>query len=110
MVGTKNRVWIAQCLCPQRHAILAVADVAATAAEANKIVTALHKQVEGMLNGALNPWCGLCGARNDTWHIEVGRTQWRTLEEALPHIRAEEIKQSATRAAWGDTHRTDKPN
>jgi hypothetical protein len=102
---SEQRVWIAQCLCPQRHAILAAGGEADGEAAATEAVTyPLRKFVEGMLqSGALNPWCGLCSARPSTWRYELGRTRWRTIEEAEPHLRGSEAAQAVTRSLFGDS-------
>jgi hypothetical protein len=106
-----NRVWIAQCLCPQRHCIMAGADEAKSGAEAEqKVMRYLRETVEEWLaRGTINPWCGLCGAPQESWTFELGRTRWATLEEALPEMRKSEAEQAATSAVWGDIHRS-KPD
>ena len=105
------RVWIAQCLCPERHCILAAVDVAEDRrAAVMRISEPLRKAVhEGVSSGVMNPWCGLCGARRETWSIDLGRTAWSTLEEALPMIRQLEQQQAVTRALYGDLQRG-RPN
>lgn len=109
-MADERRVWIAQCLCPDRHCILAAADEAETEQEAIGIRTRLHDQVVSLVrSGAINPWCGLCNAAQSTWHFEVGRTRWRTMAEALPAMRAEELKQAVTSVVFGDLHKG-KPN
>jgi hypothetical protein len=99
-----HRVWIAQCLCPQRHAILAAAAVAEDEADAQEtIVKPLRTQITDLVRiGALNPWCGLCHAPIDDWRYEVGRTPFRSMEEGTSSLRQSEREQAATRQAFGD--------
>lgn len=108
---TERRVWIAQCLCPARHCILAGAEVAATRDEAEReILAPVREQVADWLRReSLNPWCGLCGAKADSWRYEIGRTRFRTMAEAMPSMRESEARQAAARAVFGDLHKT-RPN
>jgi len=91
----ENRVWIAQCLCPQRHCIMALAFNEATTsvvlAKAN-LAAAVHNAIK---DGELDPWCGLC--RSPDFDIEAGRTPFRTLVEAEPHLREIERMNLASR-------------
>jgi hypothetical protein len=100
---TARRVWIAQCLCPARHAILASVGEAESYREArDKIMHPLRAQVEELVgDGTLNPFCGICYAPSDTWRYEVGRTRFTTMAEALPTLKETEAKQLATAAILG---------
>jgi hypothetical protein len=95
-------VWIAQCLCPQRHCILSAAGEADSEADAVQNVEApLREQIADALQSTvLNPWCGLCRAPSDEWFYDLGRTGWRTLDEAIPAMKEFERQQTATAAAW----------
>jgi hypothetical protein len=80
---------IVQCLCPLRHAIMALAyetDSGIPAALHAAVMEAALKNVldAGIEAHMLNPWCGLCGSRE--WHYEDGATRFRTLEEAEPEL------------------------
>jgi hypothetical protein len=103
-MADEQRVWIAQCLCPERHAIFAAsgeADSESAAAEA--LTEPLREAVERMLrSGAINPWCGLCSARPATWRYELGRTRWRTMEEAEPILKQLAAGQAVARLLFGD--------
>lgn len=104
-------VWICQCLCPDRHCILATAGEADTETEAAESVrTPLRRQIVGLLgSGAMNPWCALCGANRATWRYELRRTAFATLDEAVPALNELEARNLATNRIWGDLHRT-RPN
>jgi hypothetical protein len=104
-----NRVWVAQCLCPARHCILAAAGLAANEAEAAaEIGSSLVNAVgEALRAGLLNPRCGLCRADTETWSYEVGRTRFSSMEEAAPLLQRLEDEQAAARAAFGDMKRSD---
>lgn len=101
-------VWIAQCLCPDRHCIVATAGEAEDEVLARSIIlSALRYSVGDMLRQkTINPWCALCGAEHTTWRYEVGRTSFQKMEEALPKIREIEEAQAVTNALLGDLHRT----
>lgn len=91
-------VWLAQCLCPERHAILAAAREAEGRLHAVAIVSSLRETIETMIAaGEINPWCGLCYARSDTWHYELGRTRFTTMQEAEPEMRKAERNQGIIR-------------
>jgi hypothetical protein len=98
------RVWIAQCLCPQRHCILAAADEAAGESDARAtILSPLRERVAMLIaDRAINPRCGICGATAETWTYEVGRTRWATLVEAMPVLTSTEADMIATGAVFGE--------
>ena len=104
-------VWITQCLCPQRHCILATAGEASGRTEAEaKVKAPLVEQVADLLaTRELYPWCGLCGARSGTWRYELDRTRWRTMAEAFSELKDCETEQAVARAVFGDLHR-ERPN
>jgi hypothetical protein len=99
-----RRVWICQCLCPGRHAILALAGEANDGREANAAIrTPLRTQVTAILAaGKLNPWCSLCGASPSTWRFELRETVFTSMDEASPVLRRFEADQAMTRALLGD--------
>src|SRR5882672_6857739 len=98
-----RRVWLAQLLCPQRHAILAATDEADDAAAAQAIADELRRNVDAMIgSGAINPWCGICHAAKATWTVELVRTQWATMAQAMPALRAQERENIATGRAIGE--------
>ena len=106
-----SAVWICQCLCPDRHCILASAAEADTEAEAVELVRApLRRRIVELLgSGTMNPWCALCGANRATWRYELRRTRFSTMEQAMPTLRVIEVKNMQTNLLWGDLHKT-RPN
>ena len=100
----EQRVWLAQCLCPQRHCMLASAGLATTGAEALELVaTPLRKAVNELIAGkVLNPWCGICQAAIATWTFELGRMEFTTMEDAEAALRQSEADQLRTAEWYGD--------
>lgn len=106
-----STVWIAQCLCPKRHTILAAAGGAddREAAE-DGLLTPLRGHIAGLLaGGTFNPWCGLCKSPSEAWTYELARTRFRSMEEAMPELRRSEAEQAVTRALFGDQQRKGAP-
>jgi hypothetical protein len=99
-----THVWITQCLCPQRHTILAGAGEARDFEHAvREYEDPLRQQLsDAISSGVMNPWCGLCHAGIDTWRYETARTRFRTLAEALPALKAIEAKQIITASVMGE--------
>jgi hypothetical protein len=59
-------------------------------------IEALRIMVEGEIkSGRLNSWCGLCG--DHRFHYEDGVTRFKTMAEALPHIRRTERDNAVAR-------------
>ncbi|KKK64841.1 hypothetical protein LCGC14_2980130 [marine sediment metagenome] len=87
-------IWITQWLCPSRHCAIAVAwdDQEATAQNVEYQGEQVFRQ------GTLNRWCGICGGSLD---VEHGRTAFKTMEEALPHIKAIEKANLQARSIVG---------
>jgi hypothetical protein len=102
------RVWIAECLCPQRHCVLAASGEAPSELGAEPIRALLVKQVAELLRAELlNPWCGLCHAPAESWRYELGRTRFASMAEARPDMEQNAAEQAITRAVWGDLKRSD---
>lgn len=99
-----RKVWIAQCLCPNRHTILAAAGEADDREDAEETLTRpLRENIASMLaERVFNPWCGMCKARDETWIYDLERTAFATMDEAMPHLRQSEAEQAAIRALFGD--------
>ena len=106
-----RRVWIAQCLCgPNRHAIAALAgDFGGEATARRSLLRKLRERIATLLlTSAINPWCAICGAEEPTWHYEVGRTAFRTMEEAAPML-AQTAAGNALAGALFGSHGPTKP-
>ena len=82
-------IWITQWLCPRRHCAIALAwdDQEITAEEAER------RGEQTFTQRILNRWCGICGG---SLHVEHGRTRFKTMDEALPHVK--EIEKANLRA------------
>lgn len=106
------RVYLAQCLCPQRHAMMASAGEAADQAEAETEVLQPLREAVALLQSTevMNPWCSLCNAPASSWTYELRRTRWRTMAEAEPHLREQERENLATNAVYGDLDKWQRAN
>jgi hypothetical protein len=112
------KVYIAQVLCPQRHALVAqsgelpdefIATPELAKVAADEIEQMVMERVRQCFTENLpeawakfglprmNPWCAICFALFETWKVEVGITPWSTLEEARPHLLREQAAQLVTR-------------
>jgi hypothetical protein len=98
-----TRVWIAQCLCPRRHAIIAAAGEAEDEATAAELVAKpLREQLDELLaEGIFNPWCGICRAPSETWRHELRRSRFASMEEAAPELWRLQLEQAVARAVLG---------
>jgi len=98
-------IYIAQCLCPSRHCIIAVAfdekDGVNTTLEQFEVLVKNY-----ISEGKINPWCGICGS--EQWSYEAGRTRFETMEEALPQLERLERQQSLTRAILSKNRTRDR--
>ena len=103
-MADETRVWLAQCQCPQRHCILAASGAADDGSEARwTILAPLRERVLHMISAkTLNPWCAICHSPAAKWQYAVGRTRFKTMEEAEPFLRQCEAEQIATNALLGD--------
>lgn len=98
-----TRVWICQCLCPQRHAILANSGEADDVTGAAGLTVLLRLRLKEMIDaGAINPWCGLCHAKIETWTFDLGQTRFATMAEAKPQLEENERQQRLTALIWGE--------
>jgi hypothetical protein len=91
------QVYIAQLLCPSRHCVIGVADVCETEEQVEGLRAKLQAGFDQMCESkVLNRRCDLCNST--ALHIEVGRTEFKTLEQAKPFLLANEAAQRATAA------------
>lgn len=106
-----RRVWIAQMKCPGNHCILASATEATNRAQAEELIPHLQRTIAGAINEkVMSPWCGLCGAKAETWAVDLQRTTFATIDEAMPALAEQEAENILAAAIFGDIHRTQKPN
>jgi hypothetical protein len=99
-------VYIIQCLCPNRHAIYAVAydpnDIPEGTtldprSDPHEIFMAIfQQQIEAWIaNKTIKPECGICNSRD--WTYERRRTKWNTLAEAEQPLLQTELENVLTR-------------
>jgi len=89
-------IHITQYLCPQRHAILAAAWDDALV-EPALALRSFEDQVEHLhFTGVLRRRCEIC-CKDVPLHFEDGVTGFRTMEEAAPHLAAQQAAQMRTR-------------
>lgn len=88
-------IWITQWLCPSRHCAIAVAwdDQESTAEQAES------QGEEAFTKGVLNQWCGIC---RHQLHVEHGCTSFKTMDEALPYLKAVEKANLQARVIIGN--------
>lgn len=91
-----SKVHITQCLCPDRHCIMAI-----VWKEPDFTPETAIRKLEGIVSDmiakkTLNPWCGLCNSR--TLKCEDGVTRFKTIEEAMPVIKRVELMQQVGRS------------
>jgi len=88
---TQQRVFLVQCLCPQRHAIVAnpyEADADLDEAGKRELMQRTEDQVATLIAvGIIDPWCGLCKATQESWTCSIGRTSYSIIEDAMPALR-----------------------
>lgn len=103
-----KRVWIAQCLCPDRHCIMANAGEANSAGEAAALVGQLREAIDkGVASKWMNPWCALCHAEMSTWTYETGRTRFGSMILAMSALKQSEADQRRVNDLFGDLERDD---
>ena len=83
-------VWIAQVQCPQHHTVVAAAGEARDHEDAVELaVNPLREMTAKLLaEGHISPWCNICGEPAEMWSIKLGRTEFTTMREAEPAMRA----------------------
>ena len=95
-------LWIAQLLCPARHAICALLyDIDQTPAA--DIETHLLSVVRERVLG-IDPWCGLCGSRE--LHVEHSKLPTDDWTEATLVARLIEAENLATRERFHERKRS----
>jgi hypothetical protein len=106
-------VRLVQCLCPNRHAIIAIAyapgvtsagDITLDQSNAAGYMKGMFQRMVG--NGSLNAVCGICGATEFSY--EDAPTKYETMDEALPALKEVEQRQRATRATIDEMRRAQR--
>lgn len=92
-------VKLCQCLCPERHCIMAcAAEIKGEITEA-QLQKTLSEAIDALIRDKkINSHCGLCGAEKETFTFEVKDTPWESQEEAQPFLAAAELAQLHTAA------------
>ena len=89
-------VWIAQLKCPQNHCVSAVASELPDS-ESGRLESALMEGFNALVErGLVNRECGLCKSKD--LHVEIAKSRFETMEEALPALHEEQRQQLATAA------------
>lgn len=102
-------IHIVQCLCPSRHCIMAALydpndetrGVMYDPQDETRAggIPAVRAAIDlAIAAKTIDPWCGICKAKSDTWRYEDSPTLWRTMAEALPAAKALEAANRATAA------------
>lgn len=91
-------VWITQWLCARRHCSIAIAwdDTVENQAKIEAQGENLFKEQH------LNRHCHICGPGN-ILTIESGKTRFKTINEAQPHLMMVSLENLITRAIIGDS-------
>lgn len=106
---------LVQCLCPSRHCIIAIpyepglssaqwdasSDITLTEANAADYVQRIVARM--IESGAINPWCGICKARIETWRYEDALTKFRTYEAAAAGLAKAQEANRIARALLGQS-------
>ena len=87
-------IWISQWVCPSRHCAIALAwdEESATAPEIEE------RGEEIFRKRLIKRLCGICG---QGLHVEHGCTFFKTMDEALPHLKAIEQANLVARSVIG---------
>jgi hypothetical protein len=86
------KVYLAQLKCPANHAVMAVCGEYENLKAAQALEPMLMESFNSVIEeGVLNRECGLCHATK--LHVEIGATYWKSMDDAMPHLLAEQAKQ-----------------
>jgi hypothetical protein len=88
-------IYIIQCLCPQRHAIMAVSYDPEELPHDVAMATFQSSIEEWVRKEVIDPWCGICHSRE--WHYEPAKTKYKTMEEAAVELSKIETANRASR-------------
>jgi hypothetical protein len=98
---SEQRVYIVMCKCPLGHCILGASyEGVGTDEEKAAAVDRIQTDIQSLVSrGIFNPFCGICSAPLKHCSYTVGRTRYRTTEEAMPELKKIE-RENASAAAY----------
>ena len=87
-------IWISQWLCPSRHCSIAIPwdDQVMTREQVEEKGEDLYRRK------VLHRWCGICRGE---LHVEHSPTKFKTMDDAMPYLRAAERANSSARGIIG---------
>jgi hypothetical protein len=89
------KVRIVQCLCPQRHCMMAVSYESPNGEADPSKTEMLRNAIDELVQlHVVNPWCGICGSCG--LNYEDRETRFGTTAEAEPELKAMEEAQERT--------------
>lgn len=88
-------IYIIQCLCPQRHAIMAVAYDPEELPHDVAMATFQQQIEEWVSKQVIDPWCGICHSRE--WRYERAKSKYKTMDEAGAELSKMETANRASR-------------
>ena len=78
----EHGIWIAQMVCPARHAIVSITFDPAKIGP-KRATAAFYAQIYAAIeSGELEPACPVCRAAFGTWTCHTGQTAWATADLA----------------------------
>lgn len=94
-------VYIIQCLCPNRHAIYAIAYESKDMPHDVAMAVFQQQIEEWIATKTINPWCGICNSRN--WTYEQRRTKYGSMEQAKVELKRLELENLLSRMILDQT-------
>jgi hypothetical protein len=92
-------IHLIQCLCPDRHAIMAIGYDPETLSPDDAMHGFKAFMQQMFDKHEVNPWCAICGSSLLVY--EDRATPFKTIEEAMPVLAQLQIEQAITNAALG---------
>lgn len=92
------KVRIIQCLCPNRHCILAVTYATNTGKCIPEFADTFRQSVDKLIaQKQITPTCAICGSASTEFTYEDAPTKFKTMEEARPEMERLEEQQRLSR-------------